>query len=75
MLKSVHFDDWYGGDIEKETFKACYHLKDINIPDRVKSIYREAFYDCVSLESIRISKYTLVHRDAFCNCPAKIIRY
>lgn len=49
-------------------------LKKITIPARVKRVGREAFSGCAALQSIVIlSAKTVVKKDAFQNCPGKII--
>ena len=56
--------------IGNDTFRNCYSLTQINIPDGVTNIGNTAFSDCYSLCDILLeSKPTLVDTSAFSNLP------
>ena len=55
--------------IEKDTFHGCSSLTEIVIPDNVTSIGSQAFYNCVSLRSLKLSKsLKTIDSYAFSNC-------
>lgn len=56
--------------IGNSAFYDCYYLRDITIPQSVKSIGREAFYGCTAMESLIIKDAaTSIGDSAFQNCP------
>lgn len=54
--------------IEKETFKDCVKLEEINIPDSVEYIGYNAFKNCKSLKEITIPKTTKLGGAVFKGC-------
>ena len=52
-----------------ETFRSCYRLTSIDIPDSVTSIGYYAFYECIGLTSVTIpNNVTSIGYDAFYDC-------
>ena len=57
--------------IEENAFGECYSLKEVKLPDTVKTIKNDAFTDCKSLEAIRLGNNIEKLGDrAFLNCSA-----
>ncbi len=55
--------------IEKEAFKNCVALEEINFPEKLAIIYKSAFENCSSLKTIRIPKSVKeIESYAFKNC-------
>ena len=56
--------------IEDLTFYGCSKLKDIILPESIKTIGAYSFYGCRSLKSVYIpSNVTKIEKRAFCECP------
>lgn len=63
-------DEYTVTAIGNSAFYDCYYLRDITIPQSVKSIGREAFYGCTAMESLIIKDAaTSIGDSAFQNCP------
>lgn len=56
--------------IEKETFKNCINLKEVDIPDNLRDISYSAFENCTSLETINVPESCMVYASAFAGCTA-----
>lgn len=50
----------------------CRYIKEINVPESVSSIGNNAFFDCLSMESLTLPKYSItsIGESAFQNCTS-----
>lgn len=59
-------------DIGYEAFKGCTRLAEAVIPSSVETIGKEAFAGCESLQTIVLTKGTVMAEDAFAGCPGTV---
>lgn len=60
-----------GEEIPAAAFYGCQTLKEVTLPDSIKSIGYEAFYGCTNLKSITLPQnLTAIERTAFYECSA-----
>ena len=63
-------------DLYLNAFSNCISLYSINLPGNLKSIGNAAFADCVNLTEVFFNSFnTYVEKDAFANCPQKLVIY
>jgi len=61
--------------IGKETFRGCYNLSRINLPEGLESLGDQCFYGCSNLRRIDLpSTLSFIGKEAFCNAPLTTIK-
>ena len=74
-LKKVELPNSLEG-LYLNAFSNCISLYSINLPGNLKSIGNAAFADCVNLTEVFFNSFnTYVEKDAFANCPQKLVIY